>query len=174
MKKFQKWLAAAFAAVAAFCLLLVPTVSAGAATVVDVTQNVSAKNWVTQNELKVTYLSLGENVIPDIGYGIIDQSAYKYAQESIAINGRTVKDINADASLGAADWTYTVFPSASMAAYKLPIIIYVNKGVMEIKLHSELIKTLGKPVSFRYLTTYCMDFPRVLQKKKSGDSTAPT
>ena len=146
MKKFQKWLAAAFAAVAAFCLLLVPTVSAGAATVVDVTQNVSAKNWVTQNELKVTYLSLGENVIPDIGYGIIDQSAYKYAQESIAINGRTVKDINADASLGAADWTYTVFPSASMAAYKLPIIIYVNKGVMEIKLHSELIKTLGNKV----------------------------
>ena len=146
MKTLRKWFAAAFAAVAAFCMLLLPSVPAQAATVVDATQNVSAKNWAVQNELKVTYLSLGDNAIPDIGYGMIDNAEYQYAQEYIAINNRSVKDINTDASLGAANWTYTVFPSRDMEAYRLPVILFVNNGKIEIKMHENFVKTLGNRV----------------------------
>ncbi len=121
-------------------------VLAKADTTVDITENVSAAEWITQNELRVTYLSLGEGVIPSIGYGIIDNNAYTYVQEYVAVNGRTIKEINTDETLGASGWTYTVFPSTAAVKYKLPIIVYVNNGKMEIKIHSNYVETLGDRV----------------------------
>ena len=121
-------------------------VKANAEGMVDVTSQVSASNWVDQNELKITYLDLGAGVVPDtVDYGVID-GAYQYAQDYIAINGRTVKEINTDASLGASEWTYTVFPASVDAKYKLPIIIYENKGKFEIKIHGNYVATLGEYV----------------------------
>ena len=121
-------------------------VLAKADTTVDITENVSAAEWITQNELRVTYLSLGEGVIPSIGYGIIDNNAYTYVQEYVAVNGRTIKEINTDETLGASGWTYTIFPSTADVKYKLPIIVYVNNGKMEIKIHSNYVETLGDRV----------------------------
>ena len=118
-------------------------VVAKADTMVDVTKNVSAEGWVAQNELKVTYLSLGEGVVPSISYGIIDNNAYTYVQDYVAVNGRTIKEINTDTTLGASSWTYTVFPSTADVKYKLPIIVYVNKGKLEIKIHDNYVETLG-------------------------------
>ena len=128
-------------------VLTATSVLAKADTTVDITENVSAESWITQNELKVTYLSLGDGVIPSIGYGIIDNNEYTYVQDYVAINGRTIKEINTDASLGAENWTYTVFPSTLEGTkYKLPIIVFVNNGLIEIKLHNEYVKLLGDSV----------------------------
>ena len=131
----------------AICVVTMPRIMASADQTVDITQNVSASGWISQNELKVTYLNVGSGVIPDgVGYGIIDKANYTYVQDYVAINGRTIKEINTDASLNAGSWTYTVFPSTADAKYKLPIIVYVNNGSMEIKLHSEYVALLGDSV----------------------------
>ena len=113
---------------------------------VDVTENVSVKNWVDHAEWQVTYLSLGAGVIPDIGYGVIDQASYQYVQEYIAINGKTIQEINADDSLGAKDWTYTVHPSTMSDFYKIPIIVFENNDMLEIKIHDSYLETLGDKV----------------------------
>ena len=113
---------------------------------VDVTDNVSVTNWVDHAEWQVTYLSLGEGVIPDIGYGVIDQASYKYVQEYIVINGNTIQEINADDSLGAKDWTYTVHPSTMSDFYKIPIIVFENNDMLEIKIHDSYLETLGDKV----------------------------
>lgn len=113
---------------------------------VDITENVYAAEWITQNELRVTYLSLGEGVIPSIGYGVIDNNAYTYVQDYVAVNGRTIKEINTDETLGASGWTYTVFPSTADVKYKLPIIVYVNKGKLEIKIHNNYVEALNASI----------------------------
>ena len=133
MKKIKTllgiWITAVVAVVCSFSF----AVKASAEGTVDVTSQVSASNWVDHSELKVTYLDLGAGVVPDtVDYGVIDKD-HQYVQEYIAINGRTVKEINTDVSLGASEWTYTVFPASVDAKYKLPIIIYENKGKFEIK-----------------------------------------
>ena len=113
---------------------------------VDVTENVSVSNWVDQAEWSVTYLSLGEGVIPDINYGIID-NAHKYVQNYIAINGRTIQEINADESLGAKDWTYTVFPSTATNTdiYKIPVMVFEDKAYqLKLKIHENYIHWCGK------------------------------
>ena len=144
IKKLIGMTAAVFAL--AICALAVPTHTAKADGTVDVTNDVYAGNWISQNELKVTYLSLGEGVIlNDIGYGLIDNAGYTYAQDYIAVNGRTVKEINTDESLGAKNWTYTVFPS-TMDNYKMPIILFVNNETIEIKIHSDYVAMLGDKV----------------------------
>ena len=148
--KWIKKLCAVFVAavVLVACSLSAPMISAKADTTVDITQNVSGYDWVSQSELKVTYLDLGTGVLPDgIGYGIIDKDGYKYAQDYIAVNGRTVREINSDTSLKASSWTYTVFPSTlDGTKYKLPIIVYVNNGKIEIKIHSNYVAMLGERV----------------------------
>ena len=144
IKKLWGMLLAVF--VLAICSLVLPTYPASAADSVDITENVSAKSWITQNELKVTYLSFGEGVVPSIGYGVIDNSDYTYVQDYVAVNGRTIKEINTDTTLGASGWTYTVFPSTADVKYKLPIIVYVNNGKLEIKIHSNYVETLGNHV----------------------------
>ncbi len=148
MKLIKKLLAMTAVAVAFIaCLLSGPQVVAKAETTVDVTQNVLVSDWIVQSELKVTYLNLGADVIPNnVGYGIIDNNNYKYAQDYIAINGKTIKEINSDTSLKASTWTYTIFPSTADVKYKLPIIVYLNNGQLEIKIHSNYVALLGSYV----------------------------
>ncbi len=134
------------AAALTICALPIAKQTASASTVQDVTDSVSATGWIDHQELKVTCLDLGEGVEPDIGYGMID-GAYAYAQEYIAINGRTVKEINSDTTLGATAWTYTVFPSTlSNAIYKVPVMLQVNNDKIEIKIHDNYVETLGDSV----------------------------
>ena len=144
MKWLKKLCAAVMAVVAlAASVWALATVAAKADVTADITENVSASNWIEQNELRVTYLSLGDGVVPAIGYGIIDNNAYTYVQDYVAINGRTIKEINTDTTLGASGWTYTVFPSTADAKYKLPVIVYVNNGKLEIKIHNNYVERLG-------------------------------
>ena len=144
MKMIKKlWGALIAVTVLAVGGLFVPTYTAKAEGTVDVTENVTASSWIEQSELNVTYLSLGENVIPAIGYGIIDNAAYTYAQDYIAINGKTIKEINTDETLGASEWTYTIFPSSADVKYQLPVIVYVNNGQLEIKIHDNYAESLG-------------------------------
>ena len=148
MKLIKKILSVAVAMLScAICAAGLSSVTVKADQTVDITQNVSASGWVSQSELRVTYLNVGTGVIPGgVGYGIIDKDNYTYVQDYVAINGKTIKEINTDTSLNAASWTYTVFPSTADAKYKLPIIVYVNNGAMEIKLHSEYVALLGDSV----------------------------
>ena len=113
---------------------------------VDFTANLSTHDWIKQSELNVTYLEVGEGVMPaGIDYGFID-AGYKYAQEYILINGRSVKEINEDTSLGAKDWTYTVFPATASDTYKIPVILFGKETSIEIKIHDEYLKLLGNKV----------------------------
>ena len=148
MKLIKKILSVAVAMLScAICAVGLSSVTVKAEQTVDITQNVSASGWISQSELRVTYLNVGTGVIPGgVGYGIIDKDNYTYVQDYVAINGKTIKEINTDTSLNAASWTYTVFPSTADAKYKLPIIVYVNNGAMEIKLHSEYVALLGDSV----------------------------
>ena len=143
----MKWIKKLCAVVSALAFAVgvwcISPIVAKADDTMDVTQNVSASRWISQNELKVTYLSLGDGVVPSIGYGIIDNNAYTYVQDYVAVNGRTIKEINTDTTLGASSWTYTVFPSTADVKYKLPIIVYVNNGKLEIKIHNNYVERMG-------------------------------
>ena len=115
--------------------------------VTDFTQNLSTSGWIDQSELKVTYLCVGTGVMPSgIDYGMLDRAEYKYVQEYILINGKSVKEINEDQTLGAKDWTYTVFPSSKDDKYKVPIILFAQADRIEIKIHPEYLALLGDRV----------------------------
>ena len=108
---------------------------------VDVTKNVSATGWAKVKDLTVTYLDLGENVEPDIGYKIID-GGYTYVQDYVMINGRTIADINTN--VDDSGYVYSTFPSTlDNAIYKVPVIVYENNGKLEIKIHNSYVETLG-------------------------------
>ena len=111
--------------------------------VTDITANVTVKGWNAtgdKGELTYTRINLGEGVMPAIGYGIID-GAYKYMQDYITINGRTVADINTNVDDSA--YVYSTFPS-TMDNYKVPVMIYVNEGTLEVKFHNDYIATFGE------------------------------
>ena len=121
--------------------LFVPTLTAKAAGAVDITNNVSASGWTDHQDLRVTYLDLGENVEPAIGYKIIDGD-YTYVQDYVMINGRTIKDINTNVDDSA--YVYSTFPSTiDNPIYKVPVIVQVNNGKLEIKIHDNYVATLG-------------------------------
>ncbi|MBO5736943.1 MAG: InlB B-repeat-containing protein [Clostridia bacterium] len=112
--------------------------------VTDITANVTVEGWDgtgDASELTYTRIKLGEGVMPAIGYGIID-GAYKYMQDYITINGRTVADINTNVDDSA--YVYSTFPSTADDKYKVPVMIYVNAGTLEVKFHNDYIATLGE------------------------------
>ena len=113
--------------------------------VVDITANVTVNGWnVTGDTSELTYtrINLGEGVMPEgVGYGIIDDDAWKYIQEYITINGRTVADINANTDTS--DYVFSTFPSTADAKYKVPVMIYVNNGTLEVKVHNDYMVSLG-------------------------------
>ncbi len=147
MKIIKKILGVVAALVLSVCALSVPTKSAKAEATQDVTKNVTVSDWVSQSEWRITYLSLGAGVIPNaIEYGIIDNPSYAYVQDYIAVNGRAVSEINADQSLGALHWTYTIFPSTADMRFQVPVIMFVNNNMVEIKIHSQYVEMLGDSV----------------------------
>ena len=113
---------------------------------VDITNNITAEGWdVTggASELTYTRLSLGESVLPEgVGYGIIDSASYQYIQDYITINGKTVKEINTATDV--TGYNFATFPSTIGAPYNVPVIIYVNNGKLEIKVHNNYVATLGQ------------------------------
>ena len=98
MKLIKKILSVAVAMLScAICAVGVSSVTVKADQTVDITQNVSASGWISQSELRVTYLNVGTGVIPGgVGYGIIDKDNYTYVQDYVAINGKTIKEINTE------------------------------------------------------------------------------
>ena len=111
----------------------------------DVTEGVAINGWDATgdaSELTYTRINLGEGVMPAIGYGIIDVDAWKYIQEYITINGRTIAEINANTDDSA--YVYSTFPSTADVKYQIPVMIYVNDGTLEVKVHNDYIATLGE------------------------------
>ena len=111
----------------------------------DITANVMVNGWDATgdaSELTYTRINLGEGVMPAIGYGIIDADAWKYIQEYITINGRTIAEINANTDDSA--YVYSTFPSTADVKYQIPVMIYVNDGTLEVKVHNDYIATLGE------------------------------
>ena len=111
----------------------------------DITDNVTINGWDTTGEareLTYTRISLGEGVLPEeVSYGIIDRAAWQYVQEYITINGKTVKEINAETDTSS--YVFSTFPSTENAIYKIPVMVFENNGKLEIKVHNSYIATLG-------------------------------
>ena len=119
------------------CIGLIPI---KAAAQVDVSESVSLDAWGDQAELKFTNLFLGAGVLPTFEYGAMDKDTYKYVQEYIAINGVTVKDINANTDTSG--YEFTVFPSTIGAPYNVPVILFQDAQNITIKIHGAYLATL--------------------------------
>lgn len=111
----------------------------------NITDKISINGWMdtgNAGELKYTCISFENGILPtDIGYGIIDSDKYKYLQDYITINGKTIKTING--STNTKSYTFSTFPSSVNDIYKLPVIVYQNGNTLEVKIHKEYLKTLG-------------------------------
>ena len=88
----------------------VPTASA-AEDMVDISAGVSISGWSDSAELKLLTISFDKNVLSDFDYDAMDTEEFSYIQDYLLFNGRTVREINADTSLGALGWMInTKFP----------------------------------------------------------------
>ncbi len=123
-------------------------VEAKADTTVDISENITLSDWTDHNELSYLVLYLGDNVIEDFNYDAMDKDTYKYVQEYITFNGKTVKEINEDTSLGALEWEYTEFPSTADDIYKVPVIIRESGlSKLEMRVHDNYVAMLGDTVT---------------------------
>ena len=155
-KSIKKSLLTVFVAI--FCAMLVlfgGTTLVKANDEIDITQNLELKHWISQSELKVTYLVVGDGVIPSGANYDLTSGAYTYVQDYIYINGRAISEINSDTSLGFGTWEYTVFPSDRMDQYKVPVVLFgkTKEGedesyvdAIQIKIHANYLATLGNKV----------------------------
>ena len=114
----------------------------------ELAETLSLDGWAATGdkaELTYTRLSLGEGVLPNgIYYDILDKPAYMYLQEYILINGKTVKQINEETDVSG--YVFSTFPSTADEKYKLPIIVFENAGVIELKIHNAYVETLGDTI----------------------------
>ena len=67
-----------------------------------------------------------------------------YLQEYILISGKTVKQINEETDTSG--YVFSTFPSTADKKYELPIIVFVNAGVIELKIHNTYVETLGDTI----------------------------
>ena len=95
---------------------------AAADTTVDISAGATVA-WGSNAELKQLTISFDKAALPDFNYDVMDKDAYKYVQEYLYFNGKSVKEINEDTSLGAINWTYTQFPWTANDIYKVPVLI---------------------------------------------------
>ncbi|MCQ2449108.1 MAG: InlB B-repeat-containing protein, partial [Clostridia bacterium] len=94
-----------------------------------------------QNELKYTVISFKAGILPqNIGYGVLDQSAYRYIGDYITVNGKTVNEINRSTSVK--NYHFYTFPSSVDAKYRVPIIVYQNGNTLEVKVHTDYIASV--------------------------------
>ena len=112
---------------------------------IDITENVSFNGWdITGDafELIYTRLTLGEGVMPNgVDYKIIDGVDYKYIQEYITLNGKSIKQINQETDVSS--YAFATFPSTANDIYKLPVLVFVNSGTIELKFHNDYVNSLG-------------------------------
>ena len=103
--------------------------------------NVSVSGWTEINGIKALDITFGSGVLPSgIDYGVIDKAAYQYIADYIAINGKTVKEINAETSVDG--WEFNMFPSDSIDAFKVPVVLYVTANKIEVRIHDNYYATL--------------------------------
>lgn len=92
-------------------------------------------------ELKYTRVVFEDGILPKtIGYSVIEKSNYAYIADYIAINGKTVSEINANTDVS--EYNFNTFPSSVSADYALPIIVYQNGNALEVKIHRNYINSI--------------------------------
>ncbi|MBO4251802.1 MAG: hypothetical protein J5911_03965, partial [Clostridia bacterium] len=109
----------------------------------DITAQTFIRNFDVENELKKVYVDCGAGVsMPKIDFHAIDSDDYKYIADYIAINGKTITEINA--TTDTTGWTFTKFPSTAADKYKLPIILYIpeNQNYIELRIHENYYDAL--------------------------------
>ena len=106
------------------------------------TNNITVSNWIHQsNELRVFYVNLGDGVMPNLGYDIIDKAASQYLADYITINGSTITEINA--TTDTSGYTFTVSPSTHGGVYAVPIMVLVDGSYnIQIKIHDTYYATM--------------------------------
>ena len=106
------------------------------------TNNITVSNWIHQNdELRVFYVNLGDGVMPNLGFDIIDKAASQYLADYITINGSTITEINA--TTDTSGYTFTVFPSTLGGVYEVPIMVLVDGSYnIQVKIHDTYYATM--------------------------------
>ncbi|MBR4942655.1 MAG: InlB B-repeat-containing protein, partial [Clostridia bacterium] len=112
---------------------------------IDITEGIAINGWWSTGdaqELTYTTINFPEGVLPGIiAYSAMDKAAWMNLQEYIALNGKTVKEINE--TTDTSDYVFSTFPSNADDKYKVPVIIFENGNNLEIKFHNTYLKTLG-------------------------------
>ena len=118
-------------------------------TAVDISTTTTISGWQTSAELKLLTISFGYDALGNFDYDAMDTEAYAYIQEYLYFNGKSVKEINADTSLGAINWEYTQFPGNASDKYKVPVLIYErDAGRMRLYIHENYFNALGANPTF--------------------------
>ena len=126
----------------------ISTVSA-AETSVDISAGATISGWQSSAELKLLTISFDKNVLSDFDYDAMDTEEFSYIQDYLLFNGRTVREINADTSLGALGWEYTQFPGNADDKYKVPVLIFERDAArLRLFIHQNYFNALGGSVTF--------------------------
>jgi signal transduction histidine kinase len=70
-----------------------------------------------------------------------------YLQEYILLNGKTLKEINAETDTSS--YVFSTFPSTAAAIYQIPVIVLANNGALELKVHNDYVASLGENLDIR-------------------------
>ena len=118
-------------------------------TAVDISETTSISGWQDSAELKLLTISFGYDALSNFDYDAMDTEAYAYIQEYLYFNGKSVKEINEDTSLGALNWTYTQFPGNASDKYKVPVLIYERDAQrLRLYIHENYFNALGGNPTF--------------------------
>ncbi len=112
---------------------------------VDITKQIKIDGWnVTgdASELMYTIVEFGKDVLPEgLAYGVMDNENYLYIQDYITINGKTVREINANTDVS--KYVFSTFPSSVADQYKVPVIVLATENHFDVKVHKDYVETLG-------------------------------
>ena len=123
--------------------------TASAENPVDISSGVTISGWQDSAELKLLTISFDRNVLSNFDYDAMDTEEFAYIQEYLSFNGKTVKEINEDTSLGAVNWTYTQFPGNADDKYKVPVLIYERDAArLRLYIHENYFNMLGGAPTF--------------------------
>lgn len=116
---------------------------------VDISDGVTISGWSTSAELKLLTISFDKNVLSNFDYDAMDTEEFAYIQDYLCFNGKTVREINADTTLGALNWEYTQFPGNASDKYKVPVLIYERDAArLRLYIHENYFNALGDNVTF--------------------------
>ena len=116
---------------------------------VDMSATTTISAWSTSAELKLLTISFGCDALSDFNYDAMDTETFKYIQDYLYFNGKSVAEINADTSLGAVNWEYTQFPGNANDKYKVPVLIYERDAQrLRLFIHENYFNSLGDAPTF--------------------------